>query len=170
MNIIYNSFLEKEVFNGASSFFLQHNFSTTYLQIIPKQFKNVLGNRTPDIIATELNATSINSKNLYDIKGILSHTTNQRALGLIHFKPKKDNFPELKYTLIHHGLTSHEKFTQIIFGNKGNIPDGVLLYCPRLMTVLEAQTNELPLTGIPVKGWFNFESGIFKPFKDIIFP
>jgi hypothetical protein len=173
-NIIYNSFLEKEVFNGSSSFFLQHNFATTYLQTIPAQFKNILGNRTPDIIATKLNATSITSANLFDVKGILRTTHPEEILSLLIVKPNKDltntMLPDLTYRIIHHGLTPHEKLTQIILNNSQKIQNTTLVYCPRLDTTLEAQTKNSPLTGTPSEGWFNFESGIFKPFKDIIIP
>jgi hypothetical protein len=166
-NIIYNSFLEKEVFNGSSSFFLQHNFATTYLQTIPAQFKNILGNRTPDIIATKLNATSITSANLFDIKGILSHATEQREL-LEYSSVSSD----LYYNFIYHGLAPHEKLTPIIVAKNWKIEDthNPLVYCPRLDTILQIQTKNSPLTGTPIMGWFNFESGVFKPFKDIIIP
>jgi hypothetical protein len=166
-NSIYNLFLEKQVFDGASTFFLSRQLPLTYLQKnIPEYFRKQLTTdkkQTPDIIAVKSNNATLVNENIYDVKVLIS---NSSTLISVERKP----WPKFSYNLIYHGLDPYTTVTPRILNHRSSISNGVLLYCPKLNTILEAKTEISPITQVYTQGWYNFESGVFKPFKDITLP
>lgn len=161
---IYNLLVEKEVFDNASNFLLSRNFTTKYLQNnLPAHLKKQLNGATPDFVATNSQTINLVSANLYDVKGILSPRNTSWDVTT-----KSKDF---EYNLIYHGFYPVEQVTTNILNRpKLGINPGALLYCPKLNTILEAKLEISPITQNPISGWYNFESGVFKSFKDIILP
>jgi len=161
-NTIYNLYGEKEVFEGATQFFLSRNFTKTFHQNnIPKAFRLQISPQTPDIVAISPETMILTTMNFFDVKGILSFT------GKREFKVQEND-----YNLIYHGMMSHDKLTQYILATDSSnlVSTGALLYCPKLDSILKAQIKTSPLTRTEVPGWYNFITDSFKPFKDVILP
>jgi hypothetical protein len=175
-NSIYNLLLENQIVNGAQIFFIHCNTLIVNIhKSIPSHFKIQLQyinsegkiiQRTPDVLATHANTLILKSENVLDIKSHYLDVTKY-----YRFYQYKNFYPcPLHYTLIHHTLMSHDKFTQYLLTSKNFFEVGALLYCPKLDSILKAQTKISPITKTEVPGWYNFITDSFKPFKDIILP
>jgi hypothetical protein len=174
---IYNLFVENQVFNGAQSFFLHRNLSLSFLhKNIPAHFRlqlrykdstGKLRQLTPDCVALRTNTINLNSENIYDFKSRYFNFTGKSPLRLYQHRGSN----HIDYNLIHYGITSHETLTKYILATEESyVQPNTLIYCPKLDSILEAQIQISPTTNTLTPGWYNFMTGSFKSFKDIVSP